>query len=150
MSNGAEFPKCLTKTTATGRVDARISRSAYPERIRESTCIHLDRILHAPAVIGAIQTALRNFGFTGVNILEPSCGTGRFFGFLPSEISRYSNLYGVELDELTVRIARQLYQKAEIQITGFEKILLLMINCAIPSPAFCWFSSITKGCFCMS
>jgi N12 class adenine-specific DNA methylase/adenine-specific DNA methylase len=74
-----------------------------------------------PAVIGAIHTALQSFGFTGGNILEPSCGTGRFFGYLPPNIEQTSNLFGVELDGLTGRITQQLYQKANIQIKGFEK-----------------------------
>jgi N12 class adenine-specific DNA methylase/adenine-specific DNA methylase len=74
-----------------------------------------------PAVIQAVHTALKDFGFTGGNILEPSCGTGRFFGFLPEGTETNSHLYGVELDDLTGRMAKQLYQKAHIQIRGFEK-----------------------------
>ncbi len=74
-----------------------------------------------PVVVREVYTALINFGFTGGNIVDPACGTGRFFGFIPMEIADNGKLYGVELDELTGRIAKQLYQKAEIQITGFEK-----------------------------
>ncbi|WP_457945434.1 SNF2-related protein [Caproiciproducens sp. LBM24188] len=74
-----------------------------------------------PAVISAIHTALKNFGFTGGNIGEPSCGIGRFFGYLPPETTQSSHLFGVELDSLTGRIAQQLYPKAQIQIKGFEK-----------------------------
>jgi N12 class adenine-specific DNA methylase/adenine-specific DNA methylase len=74
-----------------------------------------------PAVISAVHTALNNFGFTGGNVLEPSCGTGRFFGYIPENLSRSCKLYGVELDSVTGRIARQLNQSADIQVKGFEK-----------------------------
>ena len=58
-------------------------------------------------------------GFQPGNVLEPSCGIGNFFGLLPETLSG-ANLYGVELDGLTGRIARQLYQKANITVNGFE------------------------------
>lgn|GEM_PF-794095 len=74
-----------------------------------------------PAVINAVHTALKNAGFTGGNILEPSCGTGRFFGFIRPDIQNACSFYGVELDSITGRIARQLYQKADIRISGYEK-----------------------------
>ncbi len=60
-------------------------------------------------------------GFTGGNILEPAMGTGNMFGTMPAEISDNSKLYGVELDDVSGRISKQLYQNADIQITGFEK-----------------------------
>ena len=63
--------------------------------------------------------AIESMGFRTGNILEPSCGIGNFFGMLPENMAE-SKLYGVELDDLTGRIARQLYQKANIQIDGFE------------------------------
>ena len=58
-------------------------------------------------------------GFKTGNVLEPSCGTGNFFGLLPESMSK-SKLFGVELDSVTGRIARQLYQKNSIAIQGFE------------------------------
>ena len=64
--------------------------------------------------------ALGNMGFQSGNILEPSCGVGNFFGMLPESMSQ-SRLYGVELDSITGRIARQLYPDAQIEIRGFEK-----------------------------
>ena len=73
----------------------------------------------SPLVIKAVYKAISNMGFEFGNILEPSCGVGNFFGFLPEEMKK-SKLYGVELDSLTGRIAKQLYPKANIQITGFE------------------------------
>lgn len=72
-----------------------------------------------PVVIRSVYQALENFGFKKGNILEPSCGTGHFFGLLP-ESMKDSRLYGVEIDSLTGRIARQLYQTANITIQGFE------------------------------
>lgn len=74
----------------------------------------------SPTVIQAIYDAVGQMGFTTGNILEPACGTGHFFGMLP-ESMQGSNLYGVELDSITGRIAKQLYPSANIAITGFEK-----------------------------
>ena len=73
----------------------------------------------SPRVIKAIYDAVGRMGFQPGNILEPSCGIGNFFGLLPEALSG-ANLYGVELDSLTGRIARQLYQKAHITVDGFE------------------------------
>ena len=74
----------------------------------------------SPMVIRAMYEALGNMGFQSGNILEPSCGVGNFFGMLPESMSQ-SRLYGVELDSITGRIARQLYPDAQIEIMGFEK-----------------------------
>ena len=74
----------------------------------------------SPTVIRAMYKALGNMDIPNGNILEPAMGTGNFFGMLPQSMSN-SKLYGVELDSLTGRIAKQLYQKANIQIKGFEK-----------------------------
>lgn len=63
---------------------------------------------------------LADNGFTGGTILEPAVATGNFFGTMPTEMANNSKLYGVELDDVSGRIAKQLYQKADIQITGFE------------------------------
>ncbi len=84
---------------------------------REST---LTAFYTPPAVIRSIYTALRQMGFTQGNILEPSCGVGNFLGMLPDGMSE-SKLYGVELDDLSGRIARQLYQKSSIAVQGYEK-----------------------------
>lgn len=73
-----------------------------------------------PTVINAIYEGLSNLGFETGNVLEPSMGVGNFFGAMPEEM-RSSRLYGVELDSITGRIAKQLYQNADIQVTGFEK-----------------------------
>lgn len=73
----------------------------------------------APVVIKAIYKALESMGFSGGNILEPACGIGNFLGLLPPSLSE-SNLYGVEIDSVSGRIAQQLYQRENIQITGFE------------------------------
>ena len=73
-----------------------------------------------PIVIRAMYKALENMGFKNGNILEPSCGTGNFLGMVP-ETLKTSNLYGIELDSISGRIARQLYQKSSIAIDGYEK-----------------------------
>ena len=72
-----------------------------------------------PAVIKAMYGLLGRLGFTKGNILEPSCGVGGFFGMLPESMEG-SMLYGIEIDPLSGRIAKQLYQKADISIEGFE------------------------------
>ncbi|QNK41552.1 SNF2-related protein [Caproicibacter fermentans] len=92
-----------------------------PEEYEAARASTLTAFYTPPAVIQAVHTALKDFGFTGGNILEPACGTGRFFGFLSERAEKNSKLFGVELDNLTGRIAQQLYQKAHIQIRGFEK-----------------------------
>ncbi|MCC8182925.1 MAG: N-6 DNA methylase, partial [Clostridiales bacterium] len=73
----------------------------------------------SPTVIKAIYEAVGNMGFQTGNILEPSMGVGNFFGLLP-ETMQGSKLYGVELDSITGRIARQLYPHADIKVAGFE------------------------------
>lgn len=73
-----------------------------------------------PIVIRTMYKALENMGFKNGNILEPSCGTGNFLGMVP-ETLKTSNLYGIELDSISGRIARQLYQKSSIAIEGYEK-----------------------------
>ena len=73
----------------------------------------------SPTVIKAVYEAVGRMGFETGNILEPSCGVGNFFGMLPEEM-RNSRLYGVELDSISGRIAKQLYPKADITVAGFE------------------------------
>ena len=86
------------------------------EAAREST---LNAHYTSPTVIRAIYDALGNMGFEGGRILEPSMGVGNFFGLLPESMTN-SELYGVELDSITGRIAQQLYPEAEITVAGFE------------------------------
>ena len=73
-----------------------------------------------PIVIRSMYKALENMGFKNGNILEPSCGVGNFLGMIPDTL-KTSNLYGVELDSISGRIARELYQKSSIAVEGFEK-----------------------------
>ena len=77
----------------------------------------------SPIVIKAIYKAIENMGFRTGNILEPSCGIGNFFGLLPESMAG-SKLYGIELDGITGRIAKQLYQNANIAIQGYEETSL--------------------------
>ena len=86
---------------------------------REST---LTAFYTPPAVIHAMYCALEHIGCVGGNVLEPSMGVGAFFGHRHSKFDTHNaKLYGVELDSLSGRIAQQLYQKAKIQIAGYEK-----------------------------
>ena len=84
---------------------------------REST---LNAHYTSPVIIKAIYDAMERMGFSKGNILEPAMGIGNFFGMLPEKMQE-SRLYGVELDGITGRIARQLYPNADVKITGFEK-----------------------------
>lgn len=74
-----------------------------------------------PEIIQGIYQALQQFGFQGGNLLEPSLGIGRFFSHIPDTLEHSTKLYGVELDSISGRIARQLYQKADIRICGYEQ-----------------------------
>ncbi|MEG0735649.1 MAG: DEAD/DEAH box helicase family protein [Longicatena sp.] len=87
---------------------------------REST---LSAFYTSPMIINSIYQVIENMGFRYGNILEPACGTGNFFGTLPSSLNA-SKLYGVELDSISGRIAKQLYQNANISIGGYEDINL--------------------------
>ena len=80
----------------------------------------LDSFFTSPAIVDGIYEALEKFGFAGGNLLEPSCGVGNFIGKMPSEMAGQTNVYGVEIDSVSGRIAKQLYPDADIQITGFE------------------------------
>ena len=94
--------------------------SLSPEEYRAAMESMLTAFYTPPVVIKAMYDALDRLGFSQGNILEPSCGTGNFFGLLPDSMQN-SKLHGVEIDSLTGRIAKQLYQKANIAIEGFEK-----------------------------
>ena len=90
-----------------------------PEEYAAARASTLNAHYTSPTVIKAIYEAVGNMGFQTGNILEPSMGVGNFFGCLP-EAMQGSKLYGVELDSITGRIAKQLYPKADITIAGFE------------------------------
>lgn len=94
--------------------------SLSPEEYRAAMESTLTAFYTPPVVIKEMYDALDRLGFSQGNILEPSCGTGNFFGLLPESMQN-SKLHGVEIDSLTGRIAKQLYQKANIAIEGFEK-----------------------------
>lgn len=93
-----------------------LSNSEY-ESARSSV---LDAYYTDNTVIDSIYKILDNLNFTGGDILEPACGTGRFFGRMPNSLSKKSHLYGVEKDSLSGRIATQLYPNANISVTGYE------------------------------
>ena len=90
-----------------------------PEEYDAARASTLNAHYTSPTVIKAIYEVVGNMGFETGNILEPSMGVGNFFGLLPENMSG-SRLYGVELDSITGRIAKQLYPKANITVAGFE------------------------------
>ena len=91
-----------------------------PEEYSSARASTLTSFYTPPIIINAIYKVIQNMGAEEVNILEPSCGTGNFLGMLPKEMQK-SKLYGIELDSISGRIAKQLYQKANIKVQGYEK-----------------------------
>ena len=98
---------------------AQLKELLTPEEYAAARGSTLNAHYTSPTVIRAIYEAIGNMGFQTGNILEPSCGVGNFFGMLPEDMKN-SRLYGVELDSISGRIAKQLYPKANITVAGFE------------------------------
>ncbi len=96
-----------------------LKNALSPEEYAAARASTLNAHYTSPTVIKAIYEAVGNMGFQTGNILEPAMGVGNFFGLLPQEMQG-SRLYGVELDSITGRIAKQLYPKADITVAGFE------------------------------
>ena len=97
--------------------------SLSPEEYRAAMESTLTAFYTPPVVIKSMYEVLERLGFSEGSILEPSCGTGNFFGLLPDNMAG-SKLHGVEIDPLTGKIAKQLYQKASIAVQGFEETKL--------------------------
>ena len=98
---------------------AELYATLSPEEYAAARASTLNAHYTSPTVIKAIYEAVGNMGFQTGNILEPAMGVGNFFGMLPESMES-SRLYGVELDSITGRIAKQLYPKADITVAGFE------------------------------
>ncbi len=98
-----------------------LSELLTPQEYAQARSTVNDAFFTSPAIIDGIYEALGNFGFEGGNVLEPSCGVGNFFGRMPDEMQDNSQLYGVEIDSISGRIAQILYPDADIEIQGFEK-----------------------------
>ena len=98
---------------------AELYATLSPEEYAAARASTLNAHYTSPTVIKAIYEAVGSMGFQTGNILEPAMGVGNFFGLLPQEMQG-SRLYGVELDSITGRIAKQLYPKADITVAGFE------------------------------
>ncbi len=94
-----------------------------PEEYEQARASVLTSHYTSPTIIKAMYKALSNLGFSKGNILEPSCGIGNFMGLVPESMSD-SKMYGVEIDSITGRIARQLYQKNIVAVQGFEDTTL--------------------------
>lgn len=98
-----------------------LSELLTPQEYAQARSTVNDAFYTSPTVIDGIFEALGNFGFDGGNILEPAMGIGNFFGRMPEVMQANSQLYGVEIDSLSGRIAHALYPDADISIQGFEK-----------------------------
>lgn len=98
-----------------------LSELLTPEEYRQARSTVGDAFYTSPTIIEGIYEALGNFGFEGGNVLEPAMGVGNFFGCMPKEMQDNSQLYGVEIDSISGRIAQALYPDADIAISGFEK-----------------------------
>ena len=96
-----------------------LKQALTEEEYRQARASTLNAFYTPPVVIKAMYEALGNMGLEKGNVLEPSCGTGNFMGLVPEEM-RALKMYGVEIDGISGRIARQLYQKNHISIQGFE------------------------------
>ena len=97
-----------------------LKNTLSPEEYSAARASTLNAFYTSPTVIRSMYEALENMGLKQGNILEPSCGVGNFMGLIPESMSK-TNMYGVELDPVSGRIARQLYQKNKIAIQGFEE-----------------------------
>lgn len=97
-----------------------LKNTLSPEEYSEARASTLNAFYTSPTVIRSMYEALENMGLKQGNILEPSCGVGNFMGLLPESMGK-ANMYGVELDPVSGRIAKQLYQKNKIAVQGFEE-----------------------------
>ena len=97
-----------------------LKNTLSPEEYSTASASTLNAFYTSPTVIRSMYEALENMGLKQGNILEPSCGVGNFMGLIPESMSK-ANMYGVELDPVTGRIAKQLYQKNKIAVQGFEE-----------------------------
>lgn len=97
-----------------------LKNTLSPEEYRAARASTLNAFYTSPIVIRSMYEALENMGLKQGNILEPSCGVGNFMGLIPESMSK-TNMYGVELDPVSGRIAKQLYQKNKIAVQGFEE-----------------------------
>ena len=97
-----------------------LKNTLSPEEYSAAKASTLNAFYTSPTVIRSMYEALENMGLKQGNILEPSCGVGNFMGLIPESMSK-TNMYGVELDPVSGRIAKQLYQKNKIAVQGFEE-----------------------------
>ncbi len=98
-----------------------VKQTLNEEEIKAGRASTLSAFYTSPEVVGSMYTALEKFGFKGGRILEPALGTGNFFGLLPEAIQAGTQLAGVEMDNISARIAKQLYQKATVFNSPYEK-----------------------------
>ncbi|RHA67552.1 DNA methylase [Dorea formicigenerans] len=97
-----------------------LKNTLSPEEYSAARASTLNAFYTSPTVIRSMYEVLENMGLKQGNILEPSCGVGNFMGLIPESMGK-ANMYGVELDPVSGRIAKQLYQKNKIAVQGFEE-----------------------------
>ena len=116
---------------------AEVKAALTPEEYREARASTLNAFYTSPTVIKAMYAALEQMGLRTGNVLEPACGIGNFMGLVPQSMEELK-MYGVELDSISGRIARQLYQKNQIAVQGFETMEFpdSFFDCAIGNVPF--------------
>ena len=97
-----------------------LKNTLSPEEYSAARASTLNAFYTSPTVIRSMYEALENMGLKQGNILEPSCGVGNFMGLIPESMNK-AKMYGVELDPVSGKIAKQLYQKNKIAVQGFEE-----------------------------
>jgi len=103
------------------KTDAELKSLLPADEYSEARASTLNAFYTSPTVIKAMYEALSNMGLSKGNVLEPSCGVGNFMGLVPESMENIK-MYGVELDNVSGRIAQQLYQKNKIAVQGFERM----------------------------
>lgn len=120
MSAGAAFRQAFDEKNADWAKEYAELKSLLPaDEYSEARASTLNAFYTSPTVIKAMYEALSNMGLSKGNVLEPSCGVGNFMGLVPESMENIK-MYGVELDNVSGRIAQQLYQKNKIAVQGFE------------------------------
>ena len=116
---------------------AEVKAALTPDEYREARASTLNAFYTSPTVIKAMYAALEQMGLRTGNVLEPACGIGNFMGLVPESMDGLK-MYGVELDSISGRIARQLYQKNQIAVQGFETMEFpdSFFDCAIGNVPF--------------
>lgn len=102
----------------------RLETLLSPEELTSARATTLNAHYTSATIIRAMYAGLERFGFTGGRILEPACGLGHFLGLMPEGLRARSTFTGIEIDSLTVRLAKALYPEADLRHSPFEEAKL--------------------------